>query len=108
MHAATNITAGANATLKRRSRRRKPISSSRSTNQIMEANAVSVGLLAQVHGALSTSPYVTPGEFSVEASDGIVRLEGAVGSFFQKQMAQELIRRLDGVERIENRLQVNW
>ena len=65
-------------------------------------------LLAQVHGALSRCPYVTPNSFHVEATDGIVRLQGDVGSFFQKQMAQELVRRVDGVERIENKLRVTW
>ena len=35
-------------------------------------------------------------------------LKGQVNSFFQKQMAQEAIRRVDGVQRIENMLQVNW
>jgi osmotically-inducible protein OsmY len=65
-------------------------------------------LLDQVHGALSRSPYVSANEMRVEATDGVVRLEGAVRSFFHKQMAQELIRRVDGVERIENYLQVKW
>jgi hypothetical protein len=31
-----------------------------------------------------------------------------VGSFFQKQMAQEVVLRLDGVQQIENQLQVCW
>ena len=35
-------------------------------------------------------------------------LEGTVGSFYQKQMAQEVVRRLDGVQGIENQLQVSW
>ena len=65
-------------------------------------------LAEQVHGALSRSPYVTPGDLHIEADRGVVRLEGAVRSFFQKQMAQEVIRRLDGVERIVNCLQVTW
>jgi osmotically-inducible protein OsmY len=65
-------------------------------------------LLDQVHGALRRSPYVSTNEMRVEESDGVVRLEGAVRSFFHKQMAQELIRRVDGVERIENCLQVKW
>ena len=47
-------------------------------------------------------------DLRVEAREGVVRLEGAVRSFFHKQMAQETIRRLDGVERIENCLQVEW
>lgn len=65
-------------------------------------------LLDEVHGALLRSPYVGAHDLRVEAVAGVVRLEGAVRSFFHKQMAQELIRRVDGVERIENRLQVNW
>jgi osmotically-inducible protein OsmY len=65
-------------------------------------------LVDQVHGALSRSPYVARGNLRIEAEQGVVRLEGAVKSFFQKQMAQEVVRRLDGVERIVNCLQVTW
>jgi osmotically-inducible protein OsmY len=65
-------------------------------------------LLEQVYGALRRSPYVSGHDFRVEATEGVVRLEGAVRSFFHKQMAQELIRRVDGVERVENLLQVKW
>jgi osmotically-inducible protein OsmY len=72
------------------------------------APPAALGLVDQVHGALSRSPYVSPGELRIEADRGVVRLEGAVRSFFQKQMAQEVIRRLDGVERIVNCLQVTW
>jgi osmotically-inducible protein OsmY len=43
-----------------------------------------------------------------EAADGRVVLKGKVKSFFQKQMAQEAIRRLDGVQKIDNLLEVNW
>lgn len=62
----------------------------------------------QVQDALHNSPYLSSRQFRVIASDGLVRLEGTVGSFYQKQMAQELLRRVDGVERIENQLQVSW
>jgi osmotically-inducible protein OsmY len=68
----------------------------------------SSALINKVEGALNRSPYLSPREVRVEAFEGVIRLKGAVRSFFQKQMAQELIRRLDGVERIENHLQVNW
>ena len=74
----------------------------------MEAALAPYDLLEQVHGALKSSPYVSPREVKVKAAQGVVRLEGAVRSFFHKQMAQELIRRVDGVERIENHLQVTW
>ena len=65
-------------------------------------------LLDQVHGALSRTPYMSSGPVRIEAEEGVVRLEGAVRSFFHKQMAQEVIRRLDGVERVVNCLQVTW
>ena len=47
-------------------------------------------LIDEVHGALRRSPYVSGHEMTVEASEGVVRLSGAVRSFFHKQMAQEL------------------
>ena len=62
----------------------------------------------QVKSVLSKSPYLSRKELRVEANNGHVRLEGTVDSFFQKQMAQELLRRVDGVEKIVNQLQVNW
>jgi osmotically-inducible protein OsmY len=65
-------------------------------------------LLDQVHGALRNSPYFSSRHVRIEAEEGVVRLEGAVRSFFHKQMAQEAIRRLDGVERVVNCLQVTW
>jgi osmotically-inducible protein OsmY len=37
-----------------------------------------------------------------------VVLKGSVRSFFQKQMAQEAIRRIDGVQMIDNMLEVTW
>ncbi|HEX6962087.1 MAG TPA: BON domain-containing protein [Lacipirellula sp.] len=76
----------------------------------MEATALAPrpALLDEVHGALSRSPYIAGHDVRVEESAGVVRLKGAVRSFFHKQMAQEVIRRVDGVERIENLLQVKW
>lgn len=74
----------------------------------MEATLTTHPLLEQVRGALKRSSYITPNQVHIETTDGHVRLEGTVGTFFQKQMAQELVRRVDGVERIENQLQVNW
>ena len=35
-------------------------------------------------------------------------LRGVVSSYYQKQMVQETLRRLDGVGHIENQLEVNW
>ncbi len=75
---------------------------------MMEATLTAPPLLEQVRGALSKSPYLAPQQVQIEATDGNIRLEGTVSSFYQKQMAQELVRRIDGVETIINQLQVNW
>jgi osmotically-inducible protein OsmY len=65
-------------------------------------------LMDQVAGILHSSPYLSPQQVRVANNQGKVRLEGTVRSYFQKQMAQELVRRVDGVEGVENQLQVNW
>jgi osmotically-inducible protein OsmY len=75
---------------------------------VMEATACLSPLANEIHGTLEQSPYISTQEVQVNTDQGHVRLEGTVRSFFQKQMAQELIRRMDGVERIDNMLRVNW
>jgi osmotically-inducible protein OsmY len=65
-------------------------------------------LFERIHNALTASPYLPRQQVRVEAADGRVVLKGSVRSFFQKQMAQEAIRRIDGVETIDNLLEVNW
>ncbi len=74
----------------------------------MEATLSVTPLVEQVQSALNRNPYFPTRKLRVEAADGHVRIEGTVGSFFQKQMAQEVVRRLDGVERVVNQLQVSW
>ena len=43
---------------------------------------------------------------SFEFNDSGVVLSGVVGSYYQKQMAQESLRRIEGLSRIDNRIQV--
>ena len=62
----------------------------------------------RIHDALTTNPHVPSNLVMVEAEEGRIILKGSVKSFFQKQMAQEAVRRVDGVEQIDNLLQVNW
>ena len=75
---------------------------------MMQATLSAAPLLDQVRGVLSQSPYLTSRQLQIEAKNGNVRLAGTVGTFYQKQMAQELARRVDGVQNVENQLQVNW
>jgi osmotically-inducible protein OsmY len=44
----------------------------------------------------------------IESHDGHVTLHGTVRSYYHKQIAQELVRRVAGVSTIENRLEVLW
>lgn len=63
-------------------------------------------LLDRVDVILSTSPYLSRRKVRLETESGRVTLRGEVDSYFQKQMAQEAIRRLDGVREIQNELEV--
>ena len=65
-------------------------------------------LFERIHDALTTNPHVPVDLVRFETEDGRVVLKGNVRSFFQKQMAQEAIRRVDGMQQIDNLLQVNW
>jgi osmotically-inducible protein OsmY len=63
----------------------------------------------QVHEALELSPYLTRSRgVRCEAENGRVIIRGEVSSFFQKQMATEALRKLRGIDEIDNRLEVNW
>jgi len=58
--------------------------------------------------ALERNPYIAGRNLRFETSQGRVTLRGVVASYFQKQMAQEAIRRVDGVAEITNELEVSW
>jgi osmotically-inducible protein OsmY len=62
----------------------------------------------RVFHALNESPYLVRRKLRFETSEGRVVLRGTVSSFFQKQMAQEALRRIEGVDAIENQLEVAW
>lgn len=64
---------------------------------------------ARIHTAISENPYLARRNLRFETADeGRVILRGAVASYYHKQMAQEALRRLDGVSQIDNLLEVNW
>ena len=65
-------------------------------------------LHTRVTKALALNPYLARRRVRAEASDGRVRLEGVVGTYYQKQMAQELLRKVEGVGEIDNRIEVTW
>lgn len=61
-----------------------------------------------VQQALFANPHFPGRHLQVENSEGRIVLKGMVGSYFHKQMAQETVRRVDGVHEVENRLEVTW
>lgn len=62
----------------------------------------------QIQTALFRNPHLSGRTLRFETSDGHVVLRGAVASFYQKQMAQETLRKVAGVASIQNQLEVNW
>ena len=51
--------------------------------------------------------HFTTRNFRLETDQGRVTLRGVVGSYYQKQMAQEALRHVDGVNEIYNELVVS-
>jgi osmotically-inducible protein OsmY len=66
----------------------------------------STSLADRVDNALITNPYLTGRTLRFETDGGRVILRGKVGTWYQKVMAQELIRRVEGVELIDNCVEV--
>ena len=62
----------------------------------------------RVHRALEHNPYLARRKLRFEHVAGHVTLRGTVGSYYQKQLAQETLRHIDGVFQIANELEVNW
>ena len=69
-------------------------------------SVVETNLAERVEVAVTSSPYFSGRKLRIETESGRVVLHGTVSTYFQKQMAQEALRRVDGVEKIENRLVV--
>jgi osmotically-inducible protein OsmY len=63
---------------------------------------------AAISSVIERHPHLKRKRLRVETSEGRVVLRGVVSSYYQKQMAQEALRRLEGIDRIENQLEVNW
>lgn len=65
-------------------------------------------LAQRVDQAIQLNPHVDGRSFRFETDGARVVLQGKVKSYFQKQMAQEVVRRVAGVEHIDNCLEVLW
>ncbi|MFZ1936527.1 MAG: BON domain-containing protein [Thermoguttaceae bacterium] len=63
-------------------------------------------VLAEAQSRLRESGYHELHFVSCDFHEGVLTLRGRVSSFHLKQVAQEMIRRLDSAEEINNRLEV--
>ena len=73
----------------------------------MSEKKKAVGLAQRANEAIKDSPYLGRRKLRCEAKDeGRIVLRGQVGTFFQKQMAQEALRNLQGLTQIDNHLEV--
>lgn len=62
----------------------------------------------RVQRALRRHPNLTNGQLECETNDGRVTLRGVVTTYYQKQIAQELLRGVEGVREVVNQLEVTW
>jgi len=65
-------------------------------------------MAAQIHNAVVHNPHLNHHRMNIKTKQGRVVISGTVGTFFEKQMAQEALRGIEGVRSIENELEVNW
>ena len=65
-------------------------------------------LAERITSALDANPYFNGRTLRIETDGSRVLMHGVVKTYFQKQMAQEAIRRVDGALEVENRLEVTW
>ena len=57
-------------------------------------------------GCLRRNPYLALKSVSCEWRDGVLVLRGCLPSYYLKQVAQEVVARLEGVQAVDNQLQV--
>ena len=57
---------------------------------------------------LANHPLMKGKNVRIQQEKRRVILAGDVDSYYDKQMLQEVVRRIEGVEEIENRLLVEW
>lgn len=67
---------------------------------------VQSSVVKSVRRALHTSGFQGLSTLDIEFDAGLVRLRGELHSYYLKQMAQELAKKVDGVNQVENAVEV--
>ena len=72
------------------------------------STTISNSVNQQIEIAINHNPHLLKDKLHFTPKDGRVLLSGQVNSYFEKQMAQEVLRNIDGVSEIQNELTVDW
>jgi osmotically-inducible protein OsmY len=65
-------------------------------------------LAQQVYDAVIHNPHLKQRPVHFNTDEGKITIQGSVESYFEKQMAQEAVRHIEGIQSIENQLEVRW
>jgi osmotically-inducible protein OsmY len=72
----------------------------------MEQNVMSFEIAAVAASRLSASSHPALRKILCNYDEGVLVLRGRLNSFFHMQMAQEIVARIEGVERVVNQIEV--
>lgn len=72
------------------------------------SHAPSTQFETHLANVLDSHPHLRRRRVRIEHEQGRLVLRGVVGSFYEKQMAQESLRCVEGVSQIDNELEVCW
>jgi hypothetical protein len=64
------------------------------------------GLQALAEGCLRRNPYLALKNVACDCRGGVLVLRGRLPSYYLKQVAQEAVARLEGVQAVDNQIQV--
>ena len=78
------------------------------TEENMTTTLASPNIDDRLRNVITHHPHLKIDQVHFSTQQGHVTLKGHVKSFFQKQMAQEAIRGIEGVETVDNELVVEW
>ena len=65
-------------------------------------------LIHHLESALGANPHMRGQSLRIEHKAGRVVVRGRVRSYYQKQMAQESLLRIEGVDELDNEVEVHW
>ncbi len=82
------------------------MSSARNLRPSSRSTELDGDLVARVAGRLRKSGYPALRRVSCESHEGVLVLRGHVPSYYLKQVAQELVRGVEGAEMILNKVEV--